>query len=138
MQLCVSVHSDALDQSDSGIQWRYLLFIGLFALELYLMVAPSSTLSGASGSAFVDKVAPQWMPFESVFPRRVAYQHILFLHEIFWFMSVAVSRVAPVLFVGMMQADEDVEGNVVRAMGGRIGELAKGVEREGEYAISFP
>jgi hypothetical protein len=32
------------------------------------------------------------------FPHRVVYQHILFLHQLFMFMSVAVSKVAPVLF----------------------------------------
>ncbi|KAF8141182.1 DnaJ-domain-containing protein [Boletus edulis] len=108
--------------------WRYLLFVGMFALELYLMVAPSSRLSGAS--AFVDQVPSQWMLFESLFPQRVAYQHILLLHQVFLFMSVAISRVAPVLFAGMLQVEGEMEAGAVRAMGGRIGELAKGVEKE--------
>ncbi|KAF8554929.1 hypothetical protein OG21DRAFT_1484291 [Imleria badia] len=107
--------------------WRYLLFIGLFALELYLMVAPTFTPPGASGYTFVDQIPAQWMLFESVFPQRVAYQHILFLHQVFMFMSVAVSRVTPVLFAGMTQ---EMDGEVVRAMGGRIGELSRGIERE--------
>jgi hypothetical protein len=33
-----------------------------------------------------------------VFPKRVVYQHVLFLHQLFMFMSVAVSKVAPILF----------------------------------------
>lgn len=65
---------------------------------------------------------------QSVFPRRVAYQHVLFLHQVFLFMSVAVSRVAPVLFAGVTD-----DGDVAR-MGGRIGELARGIERECECA----
>jgi hypothetical protein len=96
-----------IDDSDS-IQWRYLLFIGLFALELYLIVAPTP-----------------WM----LFPQRVAYQHILLLHEVFLFLSVAVSRVAPVLFAG--EGDGDV-----RAVGARMGELARGIERECECAVA--
>lgn len=136
MQLCVSAHSkmDWTNLIDSGTQWRYLLFIGMFALELYLIVGPSSAPSGVSGYAFVDQVPPQGVLFESVYPQRVAYQHILFLHQVFLFLSVAVSKVAPVLFAGVMQVDGEKEGGIARAMGGRIGELTKGVEREGEYA----
>lgn len=132
--VCICSFKDGLDQSDSGIQWRYLLFIGMFALELYLIVAPSSAPSRVSAYTFVDQVPPQWTLFERVFPQRVAYQHILFLHQVFLFMSVAVSRVAPVLFAGMMQVEE---GAVVRAMGGRIAELTKGVERECEHTCSW-
>ena len=35
---------------------------------------------------------------KSTFPHRVAFQHVIFLHQIFVFMSVAVTRVVPVLF----------------------------------------
>lgn len=136
--VCICSFRDELDQSDSGIQWRYLLFIGMFALELYLMVAPTSTPSGATGHTFVDQIPPQWMLLESVFPQRVAYQHILLLHQVFLFMSVAVSRVAPVLFADMMQVNGEMEGGVVRAMGGRMGELTRGIERECECADHFP
>lgn len=103
--------------------------MGMFALELALIVAPSSTPPRA-GYTFVDEARPQWVLFESVFPQRVVYQHILFLQQVFLFMSVAVSRVAPVLW---MQVDGEMEGGVVRAMGGRIGELATGIEREGGF-----
>lgn len=131
--VCICSFRDELDESDSGIQWRYLLFVGMFALELYLIVAPSAT-SSASGYSFVDEASPQWMLFEHVFPQRVAYQHILFLHQVFLFMSVAVSRVAPVLFSGM-EVDGDM--GVVRAMGGRIGELGRGIERECECTLGL-
>lgn len=134
--VCICSFKDGLDRSDSGIQWRYLLFIGMFALELYLIVAPSSAPSGVSAYTFVDQVPLQRTLFKRVFPQRVAYQHILFLHQVFLFMSVAVSRVAPVLFGGMMQVDGEIDVEVVRAMGGRIEELTKGVERECEYACS--
>lgn len=115
------------DRSDSGIQWRYLLFIGMFAIEMYLIVAPSPT--GPRGSGFVDEAPMPWMPLESMFPQRVVYQHVELLHQVFIFLSVAVSRVAPVLFA---EVDAEMEGGAVRAMAGRVGELAKGIEREGE------
>lgn len=133
--VCMRPFNDGIDQSDSGVQWRYLLFIGMFALELCLIVAPSSAPSGVSAYTFVDQVRSEWMLFESVFPQRVAYQHILFLHQVFWFMSAAVSRVAPVLCAGMMEVDEEMEGGVVRAMGGRIRELSKGIEAECTYML---
>jgi len=133
--VCICSFRDEVDTSDSGIQWRYLLFIGMFALELYLIVAPSTTSSGASGHTFVDEASPRWMLFERVFPQRVAYQHILFLHQVFLFMSVAVSRVAPVLFAGMVEVDGDM--GVVRAMGRRIEELTRGIERECECTLGL-
>lgn len=127
--VCICTFKDGLSQADCGIQWRYLLFIGVFAMELYLIVAPSSPRSEAHGYTFVDQLTPEWMVLESIFPRRVVYQHILFLQQMFLFLSVAVSRVAPVLFAGMMQANE-MEMGTARELGGRIGELTKRVESE--------
>lgn len=134
--VCICLFNDGLDRSDSNIQWRYLLFMGMFALELYLIVAPSSTPSEGSGYTFVDQARPHRMVFERVFPEHVAYQHIQFLQQVFLLMSVAVSRVGPVLFAGMMEVDGEMEGGVVRAMGGRIEQVTKGIEREGECACA--
>ena len=114
------------------LQWRYLLFLGVFGLELYLIVAPWPIPSTGGGDRFVDAVRPEWGVLEGLFPQRVAYQHILLLHEVFLFVSVAVSRVAPVLFGGV---DGETEGRVVGAMGARIGELSKTLEREGEWVF---
>ena len=62
-------------------QWRYLLLVGLFASELFLAVGYDS------------------IPIFSVLlPHRVPFQHIRFLHQMFMFLSVALSRVIPVLF----------------------------------------
>jgi hypothetical protein len=73
------------------------------ASELALILGPSATLSGSGSiSSTPTSARPPSSMQENllvyIFPRRVAYQHILFLHQLFMFMSVAVSRVAPVLF----------------------------------------
>ncbi|KAH8115275.1 hypothetical protein DFH11DRAFT_96980 [Phellopilus nigrolimitatus] len=61
--------------------WRYILLFGLFASELCLTVGYQS--AGILGYIFSD---------------RVGFQHILFLHHLFVFLSIALSRVVPVLF----------------------------------------
>jgi hypothetical protein len=119
-------------------QWRYLLFISMFALELYLVLSPSPSPSpGPSAYTFIDQAPSHTTLLNTLFPKRVAYQHILFLHQIFFFMSVALSRVAPVLFAGLMSVDEGVEGGAVRAMGERIAVLANAVERERKFYVDL-
>ncbi|TFK26319.1 hypothetical protein FA15DRAFT_667614 [Coprinopsis marcescibilis] len=68
--------------------WRYILFVALFAAELVLIVSPSPEQGGALASRHSTI-------FSYIFPNRVPYQHVLFLHQLFMFMSVAVTRVAP-------------------------------------------
>ncbi|KIL00886.1 hypothetical protein PAXRUDRAFT_29508 [Paxillus rubicundulus Ve08.2h10] len=121
--------------------WRYLLFISMFALELYLVLSPSPSSSsspGPSSYTFIDQAPSQTTLLNTLFPKRVAYQHILFLHQIFFFMSVALSRVAPVLFAGLMSVDEEIEGRAVRAIGERVGVLANAVERERKFYVDLP
>ncbi|KIJ15550.1 hypothetical protein PAXINDRAFT_77189 [Paxillus involutus ATCC 200175] len=119
--------------------WRYLLFISMFALELYLVLSPSPSPSPApSAYTFIDQAPSHTTLLNTLFPKRVAYQHILFLHQIFFFMSVALSRVAPVLFAGLMSIDGEVEGGAVRAMGERIAVLANAVERERKFYVDLP
>lgn len=65
-----------------------------------------------------------------LFPRRVPYQHVLFLHQIFMFMSVALSRVAPVLFPGMLDNGK-VDTKVLVQMLERLASLTKGLNHEG-------
>ncbi|KAG2137300.1 DnaJ-domain-containing protein [Suillus cothurnatus] len=108
--------------------WRYLLFLSLFASELYLLLAPSpSTLSP---SPFVDATTSHATILDVVFPKRTVYQHVLLLHQVFFFLSVALSRVAPVLFPSLMRGDPIMDQQIVRAMAERLGALAKTTERE--------
>ncbi|KLO11096.1 hypothetical protein SCHPADRAFT_942352 [Schizopora paradoxa] len=61
--------------------WRYVLLFALLASELTLLV-------GYDTVHFLNVL----------FPYRVAFQHVLFLHQLFMFFSIALSRVFPVLF----------------------------------------
>jgi len=70
--------------------WRYILFLITLLAEFMLVVNP---------------VAPLW---SILFPERVQYQHILFLHQLSIFFSVALSRVAPVVFPKSIDQDWDV------------------------------
>lgn len=108
--------------------WRYLLFICLLASELYLLLAPSPSTSPPS--TFVDAATSHATILDVIFPKRIVYQHILLLHQVFFFLSVALSRVAPVLFPSLMQGDPIVDQQIVRAMAERLGALAKNTERE--------
>jgi len=54
----------------------------------------------------VNPVPPIW---SLLFPERVQYQHILFLHQLSIFFSVALSRVAPILFPKSIEEDWDVK-----------------------------
>ncbi|TFK50861.1 DnaJ-domain-containing protein [Heliocybe sulcata] len=80
--------------------WRYLLLLWLFASELSFLLGPSPSppsqthfiLLGDPGSTASGGL------LNLLFPRRLPYQHVLFLHQLFLFLSVALSRVAPVLF----------------------------------------
>ncbi|KAJ3569469.1 hypothetical protein NP233_g5023 [Leucocoprinus birnbaumii] len=60
--------------------WRYLLFSAFLVSEMSLILAPTGK------STFI---------FTYLFPNRITYQHVLFLHQLFLFFSVALSRVAP-------------------------------------------
>lgn len=108
--------------------WRYLLFAVALALELHLLLAPSSQIT--EQSPFVDHVSSSGTFFDRLFPRRVAYQHIQLLHQVFFFLSVALSRVAPVLFPSVMRSDPAVDRQVMKAVAERLNMLAKSTERE--------
>jgi hypothetical protein len=71
--------------------------------ELALILGPSIISPGPTSLSSSPTTSQQPPSIHSnfltlLFPRRVVYQHILFLHQLFLFLSVAVSKVAPVLF----------------------------------------
>ncbi|TFK45057.1 hypothetical protein BDQ12DRAFT_642215 [Crucibulum laeve] len=90
--------------------WRYLLFASLFAAELSLLLAPSpavASLNNPTSSTFLGTLSALFPSPAQVnsptilhilFPQRITQQHVLFLHQLFMFLSVALSRVAPQLF----------------------------------------
>ncbi|KAJ4483764.1 hypothetical protein J3R30DRAFT_3451285 [Lentinula aciculospora] len=90
----------ALGKQSPAKFWRYLLFFVFFASELAYLLYPSPSTVSIFSSAFWDPTIDGTRPtlLHILFPRRVAYQHILFLHQMFIFTSIAVTRVAPQLF----------------------------------------
>lgn len=128
-----AAHSDKLPRA--CFKWRYLLFLCLFASELYLLLAPSpSTLPPGP---FVDAATSHATILDVLFPKRIVYQHVLLLHQVFFFLSVALSRVAPVLFPSLMRGDPIMDQQIVRAMAERLGALAKATEWECKWIITF-
>ncbi|KAG6891020.1 hypothetical protein C0992_010993 [Termitomyces sp. T32_za158] len=79
--------------------WRYLLYMTLFVAEISLILSPSpSTLPSAKhASNSLLTTYTTHTPLHTLFPHRLIFQHILFLHQLFVFLSFALGRVVPVL-----------------------------------------
>ncbi|KAI0317414.1 hypothetical protein OF83DRAFT_1058722 [Amylostereum chailletii] len=80
----------AIGQKSSVAYWRYTLFFTLAAAEIAILFAPSPSMR-----TVYDR-GPNILAV--ILPTRLPYQHIRFLHQIFVFLSVGLSRVVPVLF----------------------------------------
>lgn len=104
------------------IQWRWILFFALLVCEYNLIISPS------------DPTGPTGKLLAAAFPSRVAYQHILVLHQLFIFMSVAVSRVAPVFLPSNSDDPSGLTSGVdINSIGhilDRIKLLVRAVDRE--------
>lgn len=90
--------------------WRYILFFALFAAEMALILSPPSTSTILT----------------FFFPYRSTHQHILFLHQLFFFLSIALTRVAPYL----LPLDEELNPNVQQALLERIQAVVGLADRE--------
>ncbi|PPQ88960.1 hypothetical protein CVT25_005059 [Psilocybe cyanescens] len=113
--------------------WRYVLFAALLAGELSFILSPFPAspsninppspslfsflrpLSPSSASSTALSLSSSLAPtsfLQTLFPQRIPYQHILFLHQVFMFLSVAVSRVYPrVLMLFSEDGSVDANGN---------------------------
>jgi len=102
----------------SGVAfWRYTLFFGHFASELSLLFSPSPSSPEYQGYSVLSLL----------FPTRLAFQHIRLLHQVFMFFSIAISRVAPVIFPDSV---DDVSSPVLAHGAAAILEKVKNVDRE--------
>ncbi|KAG6910417.1 hypothetical protein DXG01_010772 [Tephrocybe rancida] len=79
--------------------WRNLLYVTLFVAEISLILSPSPSSLSSSAIALKGLLTTYTThtPLHTIFPQRLIYQHILFLHQLFVFLSFALSRVVPVL-----------------------------------------
>lgn len=85
------VNTDLLDTrsfEQASLQWRYILFLAMFACELCLVLGHESSI------------------LKTLMPDQVPYQHVRGLHQLFVFLSLALSRVIPVVFPEPMIIDE--------------------------------
>jgi len=106
-----------IGKSSSVAFWRYTLFFGHFASELSLLFSPSPSSPEYQGYSVLSVF----------FPTRLAFQHIRLLHQLFMFFSIAVSRVAPVLFP---DASGDASSLFLAQSAAAILEKVKNVDRE--------
>lgn len=149
-QRCRFCRSSQIDSrwlcTDGSFQWRYTLYFGHFASELSLLFSPSPSSPEYQGYSILSLV----------FPTRLAFQHIRLLHQVgsliiphlsvlsaypsyqvFMFFSIAVSRVAPVLFP---DAADDASSPVLAHGAVAILEKIKNADRERESLphVLFP
>jgi hypothetical protein len=123
-----------------SFKWRYTLFFGHFASELSLLFSPSPSSLEYQGYSILSLL----------FPTRLAFQHIRLLHQVyflvtashfiyvsdhaflqlFMFFSIAVSRVAPVLFP---DASDDPSSLFLAQNAAAILEKVKNVDRERKF-----
>ncbi|KAH8103268.1 DnaJ-domain-containing protein [Cristinia sonorae] len=102
VSICALLLYSAVGKQSPVSFWRYVLFASLFAYELVFLLSPSPTppsTTTLSSFLFTDPASPSHNSILGLlWPNRVAYQHIRFLHSLFMLCSVAISRVSPVLF----------------------------------------
>ncbi|KAF8161443.1 hypothetical protein B0H34DRAFT_747330 [Crassisporium funariophilum] len=142
----------------SSLQWRYVLFFALLAAELSFILSPfpnspslslPNTTRAQSFLASILAPLPLTPALRSLttphprsflqwaFPSRAPYQHILFLHQIFMFLSVALSRVVP-QFAFLLADPETSEDRVdpeTRAVWERVYATARIADREASIML---
>ncbi|KAG6873144.1 hypothetical protein C0995_002518 [Termitomyces sp. Mi166 len=79
--------------------WRHLLYATLFVAEISLILSPSPSSLPTSKPPLKGLLTTYTThtPLHTLFPQRLIFQHILFLHQLFVFLSFALGRVVPVL-----------------------------------------
>ncbi|PFH50451.1 hypothetical protein AMATHDRAFT_145074 [Amanita thiersii Skay4041] len=106
----------AIGQPSPVSFWRYTLYASLFIAEMALILSPSlyslspsltslpssSSFSSNSSSNLFSLLTPTLTPktlLHTLLPSSyITYQHINLLHQLFLFLSVSLTRVAPHLF----------------------------------------
>lgn len=104
----------------------------MFAYELKYILGPSPSSSPESvASVFLSEPGSTAHAgiLAALWPRRVAWQHVRFLHSLFVFSSAALSQVAPVLFPS--SRDESMSPRV-QALLHRLAYIATAIDRDGK------
>ncbi|KAJ2931472.1 hypothetical protein H1R20_g5557, partial [Candolleomyces eurysporus] len=110
----------ALGSSSPFTFWRWILFFMLLVAEVALITTPSPSLSNRHITIL-----------HKIFPQRVVYQHILFLHQLFMFLNVALLRVTPYL----IPVDEFADPGLELALLDRTTALVNMADREASKMV---
>ena len=99
--------------------------------------SPASTTGSKLASVlFADPASTAHTSvFSLLWPRRVAYQHIRFLHALFVLCSFALSNVAPVLFP---QPSAELAEKVIISQAQHILQMANQISAEGVFGTASP
>ncbi|KAF8234363.1 hypothetical protein L208DRAFT_832698 [Tricholoma matsutake] len=111
--------------------WRFTLYAALCTAEISLVLSP--TPSSLSPSILQFPRASTYTThtvLHTLFPQRITHQHILFLHQLFLFLSIALSRVVPVLLSAFSPAFQRISPQEHRQLAERLAGLSTIVDRE--------
>ncbi|KAG6865112.1 hypothetical protein C0991_005012 [Blastosporella zonata] len=116
--------------------WRNLLYATLFVAEISLILSPSpSTLSNSTPA--LKGLLTTYIthtPLHTLFPHRLIHQHILFLHQLFVFLSFALSRVVPVL-ISAFSLENTLSPTQTQELAQQILQLASIADRETSISL---
>jgi len=103
------------------------LFLGLLVAELALVLGPANVqLSGHPDGS--RPYTSGWL-LSTFFPNRIPHQHVLYLHQLFLSVSIAISRIVPALYP-LPPDSSKLRADVMGPMAARLSELAHGVQNE--------
>ncbi|KAF5384238.1 hypothetical protein D9615_003319 [Tricholomella constricta] len=123
--------------TNSASFWRYTLYATLFAAEISLILSPSPSPTSASTPALSGLLTTYTThtPLHTLFPHRLIHQHILFLHQLFVFLSIALSRVVPVLVAAFSGQTPSASPAVTQELLTNLSHLASIADRETSIMI---
>ena len=107
------------------------MFASLLVCELLIILTPSPLpVNTRVFLTNLTSTSNHGTFLHTIFPHRVTFQHVKFLHQVFMFLSIALNRVAPKIFPG--------EPKVPAGVIDRIRNLAALADREGDPIFCFP
>lgn len=103
-------------------------------MSLLLSPTPVSSLSPTfpfSRSTYMTHTI-----LHDLFPQRITHQHILFLHQLFLFLSIALSRVVPVLLSAISPIPQQISPQEQRQVAERLAGLSMIADRETSIMVN--
>ncbi|TBU27885.1 DnaJ-domain-containing protein [Dichomitus squalens] len=133
---CILLLLSASGRTGPVAYWRYILLALISVYEMLFILDPSPSPGSASKLSsvlFADPASTAHTSFFTLFwPRRVAYQHIRFLHSLFVLCSFALSNVAPVLFP---QPSREMEEKILLSQAQQILQLSNQISAEANAQV---